>query len=263
MMTKEKHNLTWRSYSDHWREIIRGMMESKDFADVTLVCDDMKPIKAHRNILSACSPLLKNILNIDPQNPHPVLFLRGIMHSEMESILQFIYLGEASFYDERKNEFLWAVRNLEIRELCKNVKVSDSEETSNESVELSPEVLTECGEGNGSEPILEATHNGNKEVSNNESTSSNSSSTEPNFQTELNDANSSTFNCTQCEKAFASKPGLKYHTRSQHEGTQYECNQCQYQTHHPVKLSYHVKSKHEGINYACNQCNKQFSLQEV
>ena len=147
-------------------------MESKDFADVTLVCDDMKPIKAHRNILSACSPLLKNILNIDPQNPHPVLFLRGIMHSEMESILQFIYLGEASFYDERKNEFLWAVRNLEIRELCKNVKASDSEETSNESVELSPEVLTECGEGNGSEPM--ATHNGDKEVSNNESTSLNS-----------------------------------------------------------------------------------------
>ena len=258
MMTKEKYNLTWHSYADNWREIIGEMMETKDFADVTLVCDDMKQIKAHRNILSACSPLLKNILKIDPQNHHPMLFLKGIMHSEMESILQFIYLGEASLCEERMNEFILAVKNLEIRELCKNVALNDSEKITNESVQRLPEVLAECGEENGSEPILEATHNGNEEVSINESTISNSSPTKPNISTELNDANSSTFNCTQCEKDFESESRLKYHKRSQHGGTKYECNQCQYQASHPVKLKYHVKSKHEG-GYACKLCEQQYT----
>ena len=264
-MTQEKYNLTWHSYSDNWREIIRDMMETKDFADVTLVCDDMKQIKAHRNILSACSPLLKNILNIDPQNHHPVLFLRGIMHSEMESILQFIYLGEASFYEGRMNEFIKAVTNLEIRELCKNVSMDNSEEEdlSNESIEEPLlEVLAEYREENGSEPILEATHSGNEEVSNNVSTLSSSSPIEPELSTELKDANSSTFNCTKCEKTFTTKNGLRYHTSSEHDAKKYSCNQCEYQTTHPTKLNYHVKSRHAG-GYACKHCKYKAPSQDA
>ena len=42
--------------------------------------------------------------------------LDGIF-SEIESILQFMYLGEAKFSKERMNEFLWAVKDLEIKEL--------------------------------------------------------------------------------------------------------------------------------------------------
>ena len=34
---------------------MREMMTSDDFTDVTLVTDDKKTIKAHRNILSACT----------------------------------------------------------------------------------------------------------------------------------------------------------------------------------------------------------------
>ena len=38
-------------------------------------------------------------------NSHPIIYLRGIQYSEIESILQFIYLGEEKFYEERMNEF--------------------------------------------------------------------------------------------------------------------------------------------------------------
>ena len=91
-MHQEKYNLTWHTYSEHFREILQNMMSDDTFADVTLITDDKKQMKAHRNILSACSPVLKDILQIDPMNNHPVIYLRGIQHSEIESILQFIYL---------------------------------------------------------------------------------------------------------------------------------------------------------------------------
>ena len=83
------------------------MMASDDFTDVTLVTDDKKTIKAHRNILSACSPVFKNILQFDCSNTNPIIYLRGIQYSEMES------MGEARLSEERMSEFLTVSLNLQ------------------------------------------------------------------------------------------------------------------------------------------------------
>ena len=100
MQSQDRYSFTWQTYSDHLRETLKEMMTSSDFADVTLVTDDKQQIKAHRNILSACSPVFKNILTLDSGNNHPVIYLRGIQHLEMESIIKFIYLGEARISEE-------------------------------------------------------------------------------------------------------------------------------------------------------------------
>ena len=41
---------------------MKELKSNDDFADVTLVTEDKKHIKAHKNILSACSPVFKDIL---------------------------------------------------------------------------------------------------------------------------------------------------------------------------------------------------------
>ena len=117
MKHQEKYTLTWHSYSDHLRDALTEMMTSSEFADVTLVTDDKQQIRAHRNILSAASPVFKSILQMDSKNANPVIYLRGMQHSEIESIMQFIYLGEARFYEERMSEFLTVSKNLEIKNL--------------------------------------------------------------------------------------------------------------------------------------------------
>ena len=73
---------------------MKEMMSSDDFTDVTLVSDDNKSIKAHRSILSACSPFLRDILKTQTENNHPVIYLTWIQYPEIETILQFMYLGE-------------------------------------------------------------------------------------------------------------------------------------------------------------------------
>ena len=77
---------------------------------------------SERNILSACSSVFKEILKINTNNNHPVIYLRGIQYSEMESILQFVYLGEAKCYKERMNEFLTVAKNLHILELANSIE---------------------------------------------------------------------------------------------------------------------------------------------
>ena len=90
-MLQDMYTITWHTYSDHLRDILREIKSEDSFADVTLVTDDKKQIKAHRNILSAFSSVFKDILQTNSNNNHPVLDLRGIQHSEMESVLQFIF----------------------------------------------------------------------------------------------------------------------------------------------------------------------------
>ena len=148
-MYQDKCNLTWHKYSDHLRETMQGMLISDSFTDVTLVSDDKQSIKAHRNILSACSPVFENILLMEIQNQHPVIYLRGIQFSEIESILQFIYLGEAKFLEHRVNEFLSVAKNLEIKEFSNETAsdsdVSNSNNTSeNVDYNVSETINVEC-----------------------------------------------------------------------------------------------------------------------
>ena len=71
-------------------------MMNEDFSDVTLVTEDKKHIKANINVLSTCSPVFKDILKKE-KNSNQIMYLRGVQLSEMESIMQYIYLGEARF----------------------------------------------------------------------------------------------------------------------------------------------------------------------
>ena len=120
-MNSEKYNLEWHSYTDHLRNMLHEMRKSNDLTDVTLVCDDKRQFKAHKIVLSACSSVFKSIINDLPHNSS-VIYLRGIQHQEMESILEFMYLGVATFYQDRMNEFLNVAKNLEIKEISKDVE---------------------------------------------------------------------------------------------------------------------------------------------
>ena len=100
-MNKEKYNLKWHTYTDHLRGMLHGMMKSNELTDVTLVCDDNRQFKAHKIVLSACSSVFKSIIKDLPQKSS-VIYLRGIQHQEMESILEYMYLGIATF----RNSFI-------------------------------------------------------------------------------------------------------------------------------------------------------------
>ena len=93
---------------------MKDMILNDDFSDVTFVTEDRKQIKSYKNILSACSPFFKEILQIE-KGSNSIIFLRGINYSEVESLLQFIHLGKATVVEDRLDEFLNVARLLEIK----------------------------------------------------------------------------------------------------------------------------------------------------
>ena len=239
-MHQEKYNLNWHTYSDHLKEMLHDMMKTDELTDVTLVCDDKRQFKAHKIVLSACSSIFKSIINDLPQNSS-VIYLRGIQHQEMESILEFMYLGVATFYQERMNEFLNVAKNLEIKEISKDVEFNDgnvcNEETeipeNEENIEEEAEPQTNTDLSRNARSIdlkdnnsqIQMTSEGVKHV------------------------------CKQCDQQFSGRGSLYKHIKSKHEGVKYACTQCDYQGTYQDNLKIHIKSKHEGMKYACNQCD--------
>ena len=236
MQHHEKHTLHWNSYPDHLREALKEMILFSDFADVTLVTDDKKQIRAHRNILSACSPVLKNILQSDCNNINPIIFLRGIKHSEMESIMQFIYLGEARIFYNRISEFLQVSKDLEIKELSTHDHTNKT--ITNEDVgEYSAQTVIQTE----AKPIIR-NNAANKKISKTEGVR---------------------YACNLCEKQFTTQASLTTHIQSKHEGVKYACNQCDYQATRQDSLAKHIQYTHEGVKYDCNQCDYQARRQDI
>ena len=118
----EKYNVLWQDYNDHLRDMLHTMRKFDEFTDVTLICDDQREIHAHKVVLSACSPVLKAILQRKDYGI-PIVYLKGIKFPEMESILQFMYLGQTTVDQQRITSFLDVAKNLEIKELSENIKV--------------------------------------------------------------------------------------------------------------------------------------------
>jgi len=272
-MDQDKYTLHWHTYSDHLRDILKEMSSDDSFADVTLVTDDKKQIKAHRNILSACSSVFKEILQINTNNNHPVIYLRGILYSEMESILQFIYLGEAKFYEERMNEFLTVAKNLDIRELGKSIEDGDSAATNGDDTNIKEEEST-IEADDAAEPskqdIDDATDGQHKTQSKAVTKGYKyeckqcdkafyGSST---LRRHIKSAHEGVKNaCNQCDKYYADQSLLTKHIQSAHEGVKYACNQCDQQCADQNSLKRHIQSIHEGVRYACNRCDQQFTQQ--
>merc|ERR1712129_356873 len=91
------HSIIVKSLSEKFTDIAS--------ADVTLVSDDQIPFQAHRFVISASSPVLKDLL-LDNPSSHPLIYLRGVRQQELGSILQFMYYGEATVDKNRTNQFL-------------------------------------------------------------------------------------------------------------------------------------------------------------
>ena len=254
-MNKKRYNLNWHTYADHLMEMLHKMMKSDELTDVTLVCDDQKQFKAHKIVLSACSTVFKNIIESLPSSSS-VIYLRGIQHHEMESILEFMYLGVATFYQERMNEFLNVAKILEIKEIGKDVELNDNEETNNDHDESDTDKFDEqvdAGDINNfvSDQFINTT--GRQDI--------NSTSSRYRNRNKLADNSNRNLSCDKCNAQFANQYNLQRHIKSIHEGLKFSCDQCDYQASHQSNLTTHIKSVHEGVRFLCNQCDYQASQQ--
>ncbi|GBP13896.1 Longitudinals lacking protein-like [Eumeta japonica] len=82
----------------------RHLRDEKSFTDVTLACEG-QTCKAHKMVLSACSPYFKALLEENPSK-HPIIILKDVSYIHLQAILEFMYAGEVNVSQEQLPAFL-------------------------------------------------------------------------------------------------------------------------------------------------------------
>ena len=117
-MDSEKFCLRWNDFESNISSAFKELRDDKDFFDVTLACDD-EQLQAHKVILSACSPFFRNVFRRNPHQ-HPLLYLKGVRYTDLQSVLNFMYHGEVNVAQEELNSFLAVAEDLKVKGLTQS-----------------------------------------------------------------------------------------------------------------------------------------------
>jgi len=123
-MSSEKFCLRWNDFESNISVAFRELRDDKDFFDVTLACED-EQIQAHKVILSACSPFFRQILRRNAHQ-HPLLYLKGVKYTDVQSVLNFMYHGEVNVAQEDLNSFLAVAEELRVKGLTQGPNANSS-----------------------------------------------------------------------------------------------------------------------------------------
>ena len=122
MATKEKFCLKWNDFESNISSSFKDIKDENDFMDVTLACEESQ-VTAHKVVLSACSSFFRSVLRRNPHQ-HPLLYIKGVSFSDLESLLDFMYYGEVNIAQENLNSFLSVAEELQIKGLTQSSTAS-------------------------------------------------------------------------------------------------------------------------------------------
>ena len=116
MASPQQFCLRWNNYQSNLTNVFDQLLQSESFVDVTLACDGHS-VKAHKMVLSACSPYFQSLFFDNPCQ-HPIVILKDIKWPEMKAVVEFMYKGEINVSQEQIGPLLKVAESLKIRGLA-------------------------------------------------------------------------------------------------------------------------------------------------
>ncbi|XP_045138367.1 longitudinals lacking protein, isoforms H/M/V-like isoform X4 [Portunus trituberculatus] len=145
-MAEQQFCLRWNNFQANIVSSFETLLDREEFVDVTLTAEG-KSLKAHRVLLSACSPYFRDLFRDLPAHQHPVIVLRDTSFLELKSLLSFIYHGEVNVSQERLGLLLKTAEALRIKGLAQDNRTTENEPFG--SLASSPKKETEEGMDRG------------------------------------------------------------------------------------------------------------------
>ncbi|XP_039149014.1 protein bric-a-brac 1 isoform X5 [Drosophila simulans] len=108
--------LRWNNYQTNLTTIFDQLLQNECFVDVTLACDG-RSMKAHKMVLSACSPYFQTLLAETPCQ-HPIVIMRDVNWSDLKAIVEFMYRGEINVSQDQIGPLLRIAEMLKVRGLA-------------------------------------------------------------------------------------------------------------------------------------------------
>ncbi|XP_046393245.1 zinc finger and BTB domain-containing protein 44-like isoform X1 [Ischnura elegans] len=115
MSSSQRFCLRWNNHQSNLLSVFDQLLHDESFVDVTLAVEGLF-LKAHKMVLSACSPYFQTLFVHNPDK-HPIVILKDVPYADMRSLLDFMYRGEVSVDQDRLTAFLRVAESLRIKGL--------------------------------------------------------------------------------------------------------------------------------------------------
>ncbi|KAF0300069.1 Broad-complex core protein isoform 6 [Amphibalanus amphitrite] len=130
MMDSQKFCLKWDGFQSSVTSMFDHLRRDGELVDITLCCEGQR-VKAHRMMLSACSPYFRDLLK-NNSCQQMVIFLKDTSAQDLSAIIEFMYKGSVNVSQTQLGSFLKTAEMLQIRGLS-------GEDEKVEKVDLSDE----------------------------------------------------------------------------------------------------------------------------
>ncbi|XP_067139392.1 myoneurin-like isoform X2 [Centruroides vittatus] len=115
-MGTQQFCLKWNSHQSNMVTVLDQLLSNESFVDVTLACEGFT-LKAHKIILSACSPFFQNLFLENPCK-HPIVIMKDMKFTELKAVVDFIYKGEVSVSHHQLSGLLKTAEILNVKGLA-------------------------------------------------------------------------------------------------------------------------------------------------
>eukprot|EP00090_Calanus_glacialis_P030594 TRINITY_DN49481_c0_g1_i1.p1 TRINITY_DN49481_c0_g1~~TRINITY_DN49481_c0_g1_i1.p1 ORF type:complete len:330 (+),score=63.22 TRINITY_DN49481_c0_g1_i1:73-1062(+) len=265
-MEAQDYSLVWNEFMNFTIETFKYLLQDMNFSDVTLVCENGKQIDAHKAVLASCSSFFRQIL---VNNPHskPLIILQGISYQNLDSIIKFMYLGQAQIPQADLKSFLAASKLLKVKGINNEMQDFYAENNAPEVMKIKTEVLSTFEE-QAADVSVYVSEDPENHSFDSEMTDIQHDVLEVEYPIEATlkqenidtyDTSSSgkkktMFYCDKCDYKASYSVSVKYHHQTVHEGVRFNCDQCEAFFTRKESLKTHIRSIHEGIRYPCDLC---------
>ena len=123
----EKFCLKWNDFQENINSAFGNLSKEREFADVTLACEDGQQVEAHKMILAASSPFFRNLFQKN-KHSHPLIYMRGVQSEILLAVIDFLYLGEANVFQQDLDSFLALAEELKLKGLMGRTQKSDEKD---------------------------------------------------------------------------------------------------------------------------------------
>ncbi|XP_077497355.1 uncharacterized protein LOC144107973 isoform X1 [Amblyomma americanum] len=105
--------LKWTNHQSNMLAAFEQLRFNEALVDVTLACDG-QTLKAHKMILSACSPFFQAIFAENPCK-HPIVILKDMRYMDLKAIVEFMYRGEVDVSQDDLTALLKTAETLKVK----------------------------------------------------------------------------------------------------------------------------------------------------
>ncbi|XP_021699981.1 longitudinals lacking protein, isoforms H/M/V isoform X11 [Aedes aegypti] len=114
--------LRWNNHQSTLISVFDTLLENGTLVDCTLAAEG-KFLKAHKVVLSACSPYFAALLS-QQYDKHPIFILKDVKFQELRAMMDYMYRGEVNISQDQLAALLKAAESLQIKGLSDNRSTS-------------------------------------------------------------------------------------------------------------------------------------------